>query len=168
MKLFDKIREQKLMSMALMLFTLSVGILIGTLINTQVNAAKDQNAAPDATPLTVPRLSALGNDFTALAKKLEASVVNITVDVAPPEKGAARSQAPDDNSDEVPEFSEGSSVPTAGAASRRFRNLPSARLPAAASSSTRTDTSSPITMWSRTRLRFACDCTTIRRTIARG
>jgi hypothetical protein len=34
MKLFDKIREQKLMSMALMLFTLSVGILIGTLINT--------------------------------------------------------------------------------------------------------------------------------------
>ena len=54
--------------------------------------------------LTVPRLSALGNDFTALAKKLEPSVVNITVDVAPPEKGAARGQAPDDNGDEVPDF----------------------------------------------------------------
>src|SRR5690349_1488503 len=104
MKLFEKMRQQKLMSSALMLFTLAVGILIGTLINTQVNAARDQNAAPDATPLTVPRLSALGNDFTALAKKLEASVVNITVDVAPPEKGAARSQAPDDNNDEVPDF----------------------------------------------------------------
>jgi serine protease Do len=104
MNLFEKMRQKKLMSMALMLFTLSVGILIGTLINTQVNAARDQNAAPDATPLTVPRLSALGNDFTALAKKLEPSVVNITVDVAPPEKGAARGQAPDDNSDEVPEF----------------------------------------------------------------
>jgi serine protease Do len=104
MKLFEKIREQKLMSMALMLFTLSVGILIGTLINTQVNAAKDQNAAPDATPLTVPRLSALGNDFTALAKKLEPSVVNITVDVAAPEKGSIRGQAPDDNNDEVPDF----------------------------------------------------------------
>src|SRR5947207_2713554 len=104
MKLFEKIREQKLMSMALMLFTLSVGILIGTLINTQVNAAKDQTA-PDATPLTVPRLSALGNDFTALAKRLEPSVVNITVDVAAPEKGSARGQAPtDDNSDEVPDF----------------------------------------------------------------
>ena len=100
MKLYEKIREQKLMSMALMLFTLSVGILIGTLINTQVNAAKDQNTAPDATPLTVPRLSALGNDFTALAKKLEPSVVNITVDVAAPEKGAARGQAPDENSEE--------------------------------------------------------------------
>jgi len=103
MKLFEKMRQQKLMSMALMLFTLSVGILIGTLINTQVNAARDQNAAPDATPLTVPRLSALGNDFTALAKKLEPSVVNITVDVAPPEKTAARGQAPDDDSD-VPDF----------------------------------------------------------------
>ncbi len=104
MNLFEKMRQQKLMSMALVLFTLAVGILIGTLINTQVNAARDQNAAPDATPLTVPRLSALGNDFTALAKKLEPSVVNITVDVASPEKGAARGQAPDDNSDEVPEF----------------------------------------------------------------
>jgi serine protease Do len=105
MKLFDKMRQQKLMSMALMLFTLSVGILIGTLINTQVNAARDQNAAPDATPLTVPRLSALGNDFTALAKKLEPSVVNITVDMAAPEKGSARgAQAPDDNGDEVPDF----------------------------------------------------------------
>ena len=103
MKLLERIRQQKLMSMALMLFTLSVGILIGTLINTQVNAAKDQTA-PDATPLTVPRLSALGNDFTALAKKLEPSVVNITVDVAAPEKGAVRGQAPDDNSDEVPDF----------------------------------------------------------------
>jgi serine protease Do len=104
MKLFEKMRQQKLMSMALMLFTLSVGILIGTLINTQVNAARDQNAAPDATPLTVPRLSTLGNDFTALAKKLEPSVVNITVDEAPPEKGAVRGQAPDDNGDDVPDF----------------------------------------------------------------
>jgi serine protease Do len=104
MKLFEKMRQQKLMSMALMLFTLAVGILIGTLINTQVNAARDQNTAPDATPLTVPRLSALGNDFTALAKRLEPSVVNITVDIAPPPKSAAQGQAPDDNSDDVPEF----------------------------------------------------------------
>jgi len=104
MKLLEKMRQQKLMSMALMLFTLSVGILIGTLINTQVNAARDQNAAPDATPLTVPRLSALGNDFTALAKKLEPSVVNITVDEAPAEKSAVHGQAPDDNSDDVPDF----------------------------------------------------------------
>ena len=32
----------------------------------------------------------LGNEFTELAKKLEPSVVNITVDMAPPEKTSAR------------------------------------------------------------------------------
>jgi serine protease Do len=81
MQLFDKMRQQKLMSATLMLFTLSVGILIGTLINTQVNAAKEAAVAPDATPLTIPKPSAIGNEFSALAKKLEASVVNITVDI---------------------------------------------------------------------------------------
>ena len=71
MKLFEKMRQQKLMSMALMLFTLSVGILIGTLINTQVNAARDQNAAPDATPLmmsdalAMPRQKTLTSGFPA-------------------------------------------------------------------------------------------------------
>ena len=42
MNLFDKMRQKKLFSTTLMLFTLSVGILIGTLVNTQVNAAKGQ------------------------------------------------------------------------------------------------------------------------------
>src|ERR1051325_8009310 len=123
MELYDKIREQKLMSMALMLFTLSVGILIGHLINTQVNAAKDQNAAPDSTPLTVPRLSALGNDFTALAKKLEPSVVNITVDVAPAEKGAAKGQSPDDG-DEVPDFFKKFFGPDGGGGGQDAPDLP--------------------------------------------
>jgi len=81
MKLFDKMRQQKLLSTTLMLFTLSVGILIGTLINTQVSAQRGQTAAPDATPLSIPKATPLGNDFTALAKKLEPSVVNIAVEV---------------------------------------------------------------------------------------
>src|ERR1700689_268044 len=83
MNLFDKFRQQKLMSFTLMIFTLSVGILIGTLVNTQVHAAKGQNVAPDATPLTVPKAVDASNEFTKLAKRLEPSVVNITVEVAP-------------------------------------------------------------------------------------
>src|SRR2546421_5885641 len=82
MKLFDKMRQQKLLSSTLMLFTLSVGILIGTLVNTQVSAQRGPTAAPDATPLVLPKAVALGNDFTALAKKLEPSVVNLTVEVS--------------------------------------------------------------------------------------
>jgi serine protease Do len=83
MNLFDKFRRQKLMSITLMMFTLSVGILIGTLVNTQVHAAKGQSVAPDATPLTVPKAVDSSNEFTKLAKRLEPSVVNITVEVAP-------------------------------------------------------------------------------------
>ncbi len=82
MNLFDKFRQQKLMSFTLMIFTLSVGILIGTLVNSQVHAAKGQNVAPDATPLAVPKAVDSSNEFTKLAKRLEPSVVNITVEVA--------------------------------------------------------------------------------------
>ena len=83
MKLYHKMREQKLLSMTLLLITLSVGILIGTLVNTGVKAARDQQGAPDATPLVIPNAQEVGNEFTKLAKKLDASVVNITADYMP-------------------------------------------------------------------------------------
>ncbi len=57
MSLFDKLRRQKLLSFSLILFTLAIGVVIGTLINTGVKAAKDNTAAPGATPLTIPILS---------------------------------------------------------------------------------------------------------------
>jgi serine protease Do len=76
-------RQQKLLSMTLMLFTLSIGIVIGTLVNTGVNAAKAQSVAPDATPLAVPQAVETGNEFSKLAKKLSPSVVNITADYTP-------------------------------------------------------------------------------------
>jgi hypothetical protein len=46
MKLFEKMRRQKLLSTTLMLFTLSLGIVIGTLLNTGVHAQRGQSAAP--------------------------------------------------------------------------------------------------------------------------
>ncbi len=99
MNLFDKMRQQKLMSVTLMVFTLSVGILIGTLVNTQVHAAKGQPVAPDATPLTIPKMVEIGSDFTKLAKKLQPSVVSIVVEV-PAQKLTARPRrgapSPDD------------------------------------------------------------------------
>jgi serine protease Do len=84
MSLFDKLRQQKLLSLTLMVFTLSVGILIGTLVTSQVNAAKDgQSVAPDASLITVPSaVPAPPNEFTKLSKRLEPSVVAIHVEVA--------------------------------------------------------------------------------------
>jgi serine protease Do len=83
MKLYKQIREQKLLSTLLMATTLAVGILIGTLVNTGVRAARDQQVAPDATPLVTPAAQEMGNDFTRLVKQLDASVVYIRADYTP-------------------------------------------------------------------------------------
>ena len=108
MKLYEQMRQQKLVSTALLMVTLSIGIMIGTLVNTGVNAAKNQQNAPDATPLVIPHAQELGNEFTKLARKLDPSVVNITADYTP-KPGSARgrrgqpqdedSDGADDNSD---------------------------------------------------------------------
>lgn len=84
MSFFDKMRRQKLLSFSLILFTLSVGVVIGTLVSTGVKAAKEQTVAPGATPLVIPPNPAqLSNAFSQLAKQLEPSVVHITSEYAP-------------------------------------------------------------------------------------
>jgi serine protease Do len=83
MRWFKVMRQQKLLSLSLLLVTLAIGIVIGTLVNTGVHAARGQGAAPDASPLVVPNAVQLGNEFTKLAKKLEPSVVYITADYTP-------------------------------------------------------------------------------------
>src|ERR1700733_12430658 len=83
MRWFKVMRQQKLLSLSLLLVTLAIGIVIGTLVNTGVHAARGQTAAPDASPLVVPSAVQLGNEFTKLAKRLEPSVVYITADYTP-------------------------------------------------------------------------------------
>src|SRR6266849_5236968 len=78
MSFFDKIRRQKLLSFSLILFTLSIGVIIGTMVSTGVKAAKDQSGAPGATALTIPNPVQLSTSFSTLAKRLEPSVVNIS------------------------------------------------------------------------------------------
>jgi serine protease Do len=103
MNLFDKLRTQKLLSFTLMLFTLSIGIVLGTLINSGVRAAKDNSQAPGATPLVIPNPVELSNAFTQIAKQVEPSVVNISVTYnAKPVRmrtGQRRQTNPDDEGD---------------------------------------------------------------------
>src|SRR5215470_4225993 len=103
MSFLNAIRTRKLLSSSLILFSLSVGILIGTLINTGVKAAKDQ-AAPGATPLVIPNPVQLSTAFSQLAKQLEPSVVNISVSYEPkaasatrPRSNSRRRAIPDDD-----------------------------------------------------------------------
>ena len=90
MNFFNKLRTQKALSFTLVLFTLSVGIVIGTLISSGVKAAKADGAAvaPGATPLTIPNPVEVSNAFTQIAKQVGPSVVNISTTYLP--KVAAR------------------------------------------------------------------------------
>jgi serine protease Do len=100
MRLFHRMRQQKLLSATLLLLTLTVGILIGTVLNTGVHAARDgQSAAPDAAPLVIPAAAQIGSEFTQLAKRLGPSVVNITADYTPKATPRRRLQPPSDEDD---------------------------------------------------------------------
>jgi serine protease Do len=80
MSFVDSLRKQKFLSFVLVLFTLAIGILIGTILSTGVKAAKDQVSAPGATPLTIPNPVQLQNSFATIAKQVEPSVVNISTE----------------------------------------------------------------------------------------
>ncbi len=83
MSFIDMLRRQKLLSFSLILFTLSIGVVIGTLVSTGVKAAKDQTVAPGATALAIPPSPGqVSNAFTQIAKQLEPSVVNISSEYA--------------------------------------------------------------------------------------
>ncbi len=103
MSFFDKMRRQKLLSFSLVLFTLSIGVLIGTLVSTGVKAAKDQGVAPGATPLVIPNPVQLSSAFSQLAKQLEPSVVNISSEYVQKvriHKKSQQPQQPDDEDDD--------------------------------------------------------------------
>lgn len=102
MPFIQKMKQQKVLSISLLLLTLFVGIVIGTIINTGVRADRQNSpAAPDATPLTIPAAVPISNEFTKLAKQLEPSVVYIESDYLPKPGKRTRSNDPDeeDNGD---------------------------------------------------------------------
>jgi serine protease Do len=109
MSFYDKVRKQKFLSFTLILFTLSIGIVIGTLVQTGAKAAKEQTAAPDATPLVIPAPVQTESEFTRIAKMLEPSVVNISTEYIPKNTPQPRGngvtprrrqQQPDDDDDD--------------------------------------------------------------------
>src|ERR1700683_557882 len=83
MSLFYKLRTQKLLSFTMILFTLSLGVVIGTVVSWGLKAARRENAAPDATPLVIPNPVQLSNTFSQIAKMSGPSVVNISTTYLP-------------------------------------------------------------------------------------
>jgi len=103
MSFFDRMRAQKVLSFTLVVFTLCLGIVIGTLINQGVKAAKDdKTVAPGATPLVIPNPVELSNSFSQIAKQVGPSVVNISTTYLPKSTSRTRGRrqvvpAPDDD-----------------------------------------------------------------------
>jgi len=106
MSVFDRLRTEKLLSFTLILFTLSIGIVIGTLISSGIKTAKASSnaAAADATPLTIPNPVELSTTFTQIAKQVEPSVVSISTTYMPKAPTQSRNRrrqvAPPDEEDQ--------------------------------------------------------------------
>jgi serine protease Do len=77
---WDKLKTHRLGSSLLVLITLAVGILIGTVISYGVRGQDKNNASADAAPLTVPAPKQLSTTFSQIAKQLEPAVVNINTE----------------------------------------------------------------------------------------
>ena len=82
MSFADKIRNQKFLSFTVVLFTLAVGVFIGTVSQTGAKAAPQQSAS-DATPLAMPNPVETQNSFSKIAKALGPAVVNISTEYIP-------------------------------------------------------------------------------------
>lgn len=92
MTFLAKVRRERLLSITLLLFTLSIGIVIGSLITGSARAGSAQSGVSDATPLQVPDPVELSTAFTHLAKQLSPSVVNITSTYGTPPRRQQQSQ----------------------------------------------------------------------------
>lgn len=123
MLFFKRMKRQKLLSFFLLLCTLTIGIVIGTLINTGVKADRQvTSGAPDASPLTIPQAVPIANDFTKLTKRVEPSVVYIESDyLAKPTKGGIRRRNDNDGSED--DDSDGSENPRKSDPSDMFRRF---------------------------------------------
>jgi len=77
---WQRLKSHRLGSAVLILLTLAVGILIGTVISFGVKGQDRKNISADATPLTVPAPKQLSTTFTTIAKELEPAVVNINTE----------------------------------------------------------------------------------------
>jgi len=75
----QRFKANRFASTMVILATLTLGILIGTVVSGVVKG-NQQNSSADATPLKVPSPVQLSNQFSSIARQLEPSVVNINTE----------------------------------------------------------------------------------------
>ena len=75
----QRFKANRFASTVVILATLTLGILIGTVVSGAVKG-KEQNSSADATPLKLPSPVQMSNQFSSIARQLEPSVVNINTE----------------------------------------------------------------------------------------
>src|SRR5208283_2713917 len=97
----EKLKANRFASTLVILATLSLGILIGTVVSAGVKGKEKTALSSDATPLQVPSPQQLSSQFSQIARQLEPTVVNINTESTiknPHRKGGrAMPGTPDDN-----------------------------------------------------------------------
>jgi S1-C subfamily serine protease len=76
-ELFGWVKRRKVFASLLIVVTLGIGIVIGTLISGHAQATHAQTSS-GATLLAIPDPVSLSNTFTGISKKLGPAVVNIS------------------------------------------------------------------------------------------
>jgi serine protease Do len=79
-QVWRSLRERRALSTVVVVLTLSLGILIGTLISRGVRAAQQQGKASDAQQIELPAPVQLSTVFTKISKELAPAVVNINTE----------------------------------------------------------------------------------------
>jgi serine protease Do len=77
----ERLKANRFASTLVILATLSLGILIGTVVSGGVKGKEKPASSSDATPLTVPSPQQLSSQFSQIARQLEPSVVNINTEM---------------------------------------------------------------------------------------
>src|SRR3974377_1675271 len=92
-----RLKANRFSSTLVVLATLSLGILIGTVVSAGVKG-KEKNPSADATPLQVPSPVKMSHQFSKIARQMEPSVVNINTEstIKNPHGRRGMPQGPDD------------------------------------------------------------------------
>ena len=90
--------QRNLLPFTLILCTLAIGMVLGTMVSRDAGAARKAAVAPDATPLKIPPAVEVENEFSRIAKQSRGWVVHIKIEMLPKktEAGTPRGQSPTD------------------------------------------------------------------------
>jgi serine protease Do len=88
----SQIRDHRLTTTFVLLATLSVGIVAGSLLTRSVSGKEQTVDSSDARPLVIPQPKDLSNGFAKIAKEVGPAVVNINTESLPKQSATPRTQ----------------------------------------------------------------------------